>query len=113
MTRRVRSDLMTFRPLSALCRAGRALRLLLLRPCSRDGLRAARAELRLRRTRERLRAARAELLEADEYLAAQGELLDRYEGQFGPLPFDPFASGGPGGDDGRPRESAGVWPWRG
>jgi hypothetical protein len=58
----------------------------------RDGRRAAFAELRLLRTRRRLRAARAELQEADEYLAAQGELLDCYEDQFGPLPFNPLAA---------------------
>jgi hypothetical protein len=57
----------------------------------RDGRRAALAELRLLCTRKRLRTARAELQEADEYLAAQGELLDCYMEEFGPLPVNPFA----------------------
>jgi len=59
----------------------------------RDARRAALAELRLRLTRKRLRTARAELLEADEYLAATGELLDCYMEEFGPLPVNPFPSG--------------------
>ena len=59
----------------------------------RYGRRAALAELRLLCTRRRLRTARAELQEADEYLAATGELLDCYMEEFGPLPFDPFAAG--------------------
>ena len=58
----------------------------------RDGRRAAFAELRLRRTRVRLRTAEAELFEADEYLAATGELLDCYMEEFGPLPVNPFAA---------------------
>lgn len=58
----------------------------------RDGRRATFAELRLRRTRIRLRTAEAELIEADEYLAAQGELLDCYMEEFGPLPVNPFAA---------------------
>jgi hypothetical protein len=58
----------------------------------RDGRRAAIAELRLQRTRVRLRTAEAELLEADEYLAATGELLECYEEAYGPLPFNPFAT---------------------
>ena len=58
----------------------------------RDGRRAALAELRLRRTRIRLRTAEAELMEADEYLAATGELLDCYMEEFGPLPVNPFAA---------------------
>jgi hypothetical protein len=53
--------------------------------------RAALAELRLRCTRKRLRTARAELMEADEYLAATGELLDCYQEAYGALPFNPFA----------------------
>src|SRR5215213_5195549 len=53
--------------------------------------RAAVAELRLRRTRVRLRTAEAELFEADEYLAATGELLECYQEAFGPLPVNPFA----------------------
>lgn len=53
--------------------------------------RAALAELRLKVTRKRLRTARAELQEADEYLAATGELLDCYMEEFGPLPVNPFA----------------------
>lgn len=53
--------------------------------------RAAVAELRLRRTRTRLRTAEAELFEADEYLAATGELLECYQEEFGPLPVNPFA----------------------
>jgi hypothetical protein len=57
----------------------------------RDGRRAALAELRLRRTRVRLRTAEAELMEADEYLAATGELLECYQEEFGPLPVNPFA----------------------
>jgi hypothetical protein len=59
----------------------------------RDARRAAFAELRLKRTRFRLRAAEAELFEADEYLAATGELLDCYMEEFGPLPVNPFAPG--------------------
>jgi hypothetical protein len=58
----------------------------------RDARRAAVAELRLRRTRIRLRTAEAELMEADEYLAATGELLDCYMEEFGPLPDNPFAA---------------------
>ncbi|HYY96072.1 MAG TPA: hypothetical protein VE713_16315 [Pyrinomonadaceae bacterium] len=61
-------------------------------PRRRAERRAARAELRLRVTRKRLRTARAELREADEYLAAQGELLDCYMEEFGPLPVNPFAA---------------------
>lgn len=57
----------------------------------RDARRAALAELRLTVTRKRLRTLRAELQEADEYLAATGELLDCYMEEFGPLPVDPFA----------------------
>jgi hypothetical protein len=57
----------------------------------RDGRRAALAELRLLCTRRRLRTARAELLEADEYLAATGELLECYQEAYGPLPVNPFA----------------------
>lgn len=59
----------------------------------RDGRRAALAELRLLCARKRLRTARAELQEADEYLAATGELLDCYMEEFGPLPANPFATG--------------------
>ena len=59
----------------------------------RDARRAALAELRLGLTRKRLRTARAELMEADEYLAATGELLDCYMEEFGPLPVNPFPSG--------------------
>ena len=59
----------------------------------RDARRAAFAELRLRRTRVRLRTAEAELFEADEYLAATGDLLDCYMEEFGPLPVNPFAPG--------------------
>ena len=62
----------------------------------RDARRAAFAELRLRRTRVRLRTAEAELQEADEYLAATGELLDCYMEEFGPLPINPFAQGAAG-----------------
>ena len=62
----------------------------------RDGRRAAIAELRLRRTRVRLRTAEAELMEADEYLAATGDLLDCYMEEFGPLPVNPFAVAGAG-----------------
>ncbi len=58
----------------------------------RSARRAAFAELRLRRTRVRLRAAEAELREADEYLAATGELLDCYMEEFGPLRLNPFAA---------------------
>lgn len=54
--------------------------------------RAALAELRLLCTRKRLRTARAELLEADEYLAATGELLDCYMEEFGALPVSPLAA---------------------
>jgi hypothetical protein len=57
----------------------------------RDGRRVAIAELRLLRTRKRLRTAEAELQEADEYLAATGELLECYEEEFGALPVNPFA----------------------
>ena len=66
--------------------------------------RAAIAELRLRRTRERLRTAVAELQEADEYLAATGELLECYEDAYGPLPFNPFAPA-PSGE-----EAGDEWP---
>jgi hypothetical protein len=68
--------------------------------------RAAVAELRLRRARVRLRTAEAELQEADEYLAATGELLEHYEERYGPLPVNPFANGAGG-------EAAGAvdeWP---
>ncbi len=58
--------------------------------------RAAFAELRLRRTRVRLRTAEAELHEADEYLAATGELLDCYMEEFGPLRLNPFAAASEG-----------------
>ena len=61
--------------------------------------RAAVAELRLRRTRKRLRTAVAELQEADEYLAATGELLECYEEAFGPLPVNPFAEASAGGEE--------------
>ncbi|MET0625735.1 MAG: hypothetical protein ABW250_22560 [Pyrinomonadaceae bacterium] len=63
----------------------------LLARVRRDTRRAAVAELRLRRTRIRLRTAEAELFEADEYLAATGELLECYMEEFGPLPVNPFA----------------------
>lgn len=66
--------------------------------------RAAVAELRLRRTRVRLRTAEAELQEADEYLAATGELLECYQEEFGPLPVNPFARAAAG--DGAREE----WP---
>jgi len=62
----------------------------------RDARRAAFADLRLRRTRVRLRTAEAELTEADEYLAATGELLDCYMEEFGPLPINPFAAANAG-----------------
>ena len=62
----------------------------------RDGRRAAVAELRLRRTRVRLRTAEAELFEADEYLAATGELLECYMEEFGALPVNPFANAAAG-----------------
>jgi len=68
----------------------------------RDARRAAVAELRLLRTRVRLRTAKAELFEADEYLAATGELLECYQEEFGPLavnPFAPPAAGDVAGDE--------------
>lgn len=71
--------------------------------------RAAFAELRLRRTRVRLRTAEAELQEADEYLAATGELLDCYMEEFGPLPVNPFTTaGGPAAGEEWPEELAEV-----
>lgn len=66
--------------------------------------RSALAELRLKLTRKRLRTAEAELQEADEYLAATGELLECYEEEFGPLPVNPFAR--PAAGDGAREE----WP---
>ena len=63
---------------------------------SRASRRAAFAELRLGVTRRRLRTARAELQEADEYLAATGELLECYMEEFGPLRVNPFAAAAAG-----------------
>lgn len=60
----------------------------------RAARRAALAELRLGLTRKRLRTAEAELREADEYLAATGDLLDCYMEEFGPLRVNPFAVAG-------------------
>lgn len=83
------------RTAAAACSAAAACVVLWAR-ARRDGRRAAVAELRLRRTRKRLRTAEAELLEADEYLAATGDLLDCYMEEFGPLPVNPFASAAEG-----------------
>jgi hypothetical protein len=71
--------------------AAGAAALTLLASWRGDRRRAALAEFRLGLTRKRLRTARAELREADEYLAATGELLDCYMEEFGPLPVNPFA----------------------
>lgn len=87
----VRSDSSAFWLVAALACLGWGLYLGLLPRGSRDRFRAARAELRLRLTRKRLRTARAELQEADEYLAATGELLECYMEEFGALPVNPFA----------------------
>jgi hypothetical protein len=81
---------------AAACSALAACAVLLTR-VRQDGRRAAVAELRLRRTRIRLRTAEAELMEADEYLAAMGDLLECYQEEFGPLPVNPFAAAGGGG----------------
>jgi hypothetical protein len=79
--------------LAALACVGWGFYLGLLPRGARDRFRAARAELRLLRTRKRLRTAEAELQEADEYLAATGELLECYQEEFGALPVNPFAAG--------------------
>jgi hypothetical protein len=88
----VRPDTPTLWLLAALACVGWGLYLKLLPRGSRDRFRAARAELRLLRARKRLRTAEAELQEADECLAATGELLECYEEAFGPLPINPFAA---------------------
>ena len=85
----VRARRITFWLTAAACGAAC---LALLSQWRGDARRAALAELRLRLTRKRLRTARAELQEADEYLAATGELLDCYMEEFGPLPVNPFAA---------------------
>ena len=72
--------------------AAGAAALALLASWRKSAGRAALAELRLGLTRKRLRTARAELREADEYLAATGELLDCYMEEFGALPVNPFAT---------------------
>jgi len=89
----VRARRLAFRLTAAAASAGLAGCLALWARAKRDGRRAALAELRLLCTRRRLRTARAELQEADEYLAATGELLECYEEAYGPLPFNPFATG--------------------
>jgi len=82
---------------AAACGAAAVGCLVLWARAKRDARRAAFAELRLRRTRVRLRTARADLMEADEYLAATGDLLECYQEAYGPLPFNPF-SPAPAGD---------------
>jgi hypothetical protein len=88
----VLDDSSTLWLLAALACVGWGLWLGLLPRGARDRFRAARAELRLLRTRKRLRTAEAELMEADEYLAATGELLECYQEEFGALPVNPFAA---------------------
>jgi hypothetical protein len=87
----VRARPFTFWLTAAAAAAAAAACLALWTRAKRDGRRAAFAELRLRQTRIRLRTAEAELMEADEYLAATGELLECYQEEFGPLPVNPFA----------------------
>jgi hypothetical protein len=93
---RVCTDSLTFWLTAALTYAACLSCLAMWASRLRQRRRAAVAELRLRRTRIRLRTAEAELQEADEYLAAQGELLEFYEETFGPLPVNPFARGAEG-----------------
>lgn len=104
----VPKDSSAFWLLAALACLGWGLYLGLLPRGARDRFRAARAELRLRLTRKRLRMARAELREADEHLAATGELLDCYMEEFGPLPINPFAAAADVVDEEWPEELEGT-----